>query len=85
MQKHSNIFPKVSGCIRKVLPVASLCAAVVLLASWSSPSAKGLRSSFRWQDTIVKTAYQQMIDSLYDLNLSPDSLRRMGRSEAVLY
>jgi hypothetical protein len=57
----------------------------MLLASWSSPSAKGLRGAFRWQDTIVKTAYQQMIDSLYDLNLSPDSLRRMGLSEAILY
>ena len=85
MQRNSNIYSKTAGYLRKALILASLCSGLMLLASWSSPSAKGLRGSFRWQDTIVKTAYQQMIDSLYDLNLSPDSLRRMGLSEAILY
>ncbi len=85
MQRNSNIYSKTAGYLRKALILASLCSGLMLLASWSSPSAKGLRGAFRWQDTIVKTAYQQMIDSLYDLNLSPDSLRRMGLSEAILY
>ncbi|MBR4801677.1 MAG: hypothetical protein IK041_02590, partial [Bacteroidales bacterium] len=78
---------KIKPSLRKILFTVSAIGAVILVSAWSSPSSLGGkgRFAFRTNDTIVKTAYQQMIDSLYELNLSPDSLRKMGLSDAILF
>lgn len=82
--------------LKKLCAGACIVAFVVLCGAWSAPN-KGhysasltLRDTIKGavadtiRDTVVKTAYQKMIDSLYNLNLSPDSLKRMGLSESVL-
>lgn len=78
---------KIRQSLRKILLSCIGLGAVLLVCAWSSPGKDPgkLRVPFRLCDTIVKTAYQQMIDSLYELNLSPDSLRKMGLSDAVLF
>ena len=78
---------KIKPSLRKILFTVSAIGAVILVSAWSNPSSLGGkgRFAFKTNDTIVKTAYQQMIDSLYELNLSPDSLRKMGLSDAILF
>ena len=80
---NNNIHPS----LRKILFCCLALGAVLLASAWSRPSGIGGKGRFilKINDTIVKTAYQQMIDSLYELNLSPDSLRKMGLSDAVLF
>ena len=78
---------KIRQSLSKVSFYSLVLWAVLLASAWSRPSDLGKRGNFvlRINDTIVKTAYQQMIDSLYGLNLSPDSLKKMGLSDAVLF
>ncbi len=79
-------YKKLKAVVCDTITVAGLSLALVLLASWTCPPSKGLRPRLpAMQDTILKTAWQKMIDSLVDLNLSPDSLRKMGLSDAVLF
>lgn len=77
---------KIKPSLRKILFCCLALGAVLLAGAWSRPSGIGGKGRFvlRINDTIVKTAYQQMIDSLFELNLSPDSLKKMGLSDAVL-
>lgn len=78
---------KIKPSLRKILFCCLALGAVLLAGAWSRPSGIGGKGRFvlRINDTIVKTAYQQMIDSLFELNLSPDSLKKMGLSDAVLF
>lgn len=78
---------KIKPSLRKILFCCMALGAVLLAGAWSRPSGIGGKGRFvlRINDTIVKTAYQQMIDSLFELNLSPDSLKKMGLSDAVLF
>ena len=78
---------KIKSSLRKILFCCLALGAVLLAGAWSRPSGIGGKGRFvlRINDTIVKTAYQQMIDSLFELNLSPDSLKKMGLSDAVLF
>lgn len=73
--------------LKSLLWTAAVSGLVLLGCAWSSPSGRILSKVNRnfLTDTIVKTAYQQMIDSLYNLNLSPDSLRKMGLSDAIIF
>lgn len=78
---------KIKPSLRRILFCCLALGAVLLAGAWSRPANLGGKGRFvlRINDTIVKTAYQQMIDSLFELNLSPDSLRKMGLSDAVLF
>lgn len=78
---------KIKPSLRKIFFCCLALGAVLLAGAWSRPSGIGGKGRFvlRINDTIVKTAYQQMIDSLFELNLSPDSLKKMGLSDAVLF
>ena len=78
---------KMKPSLRKILFCSLALGVLVLASAWSRPSGIGREGRFVLgiSDTIVKTAYQQMIDSLYGLNLSPDSLKKMGLSDAVLF
>ena len=78
---------KIKPSLRKILFCCLALGAVLLASAWSRPTGNVGKGRFvlKISDTIVKTAYQQMIDSLFELNLSPDSLRKMGLSDAVLF
>lgn len=78
---------KIKPSLRKILFCCLALGAVLLAGAWSRPSGIGGKGRFvlRINDTIVKKAYQQMIDSLFELNLSPDSLKKMGLSDDVLF
>ena len=57
---------------------------IILLESWSRPKAF-LGSALSVRDTVVTdSAFQRLVDSLAALNISPDSLRKMGLDERVL-
>lgn len=79
--------------LRKALNAALVAAIALTLQSWSRPSSeKGrpngdmfLNLENVFAGDTVYTAYDRMIDSLADLNLSRDSLKRMGLSEKVLF
>ncbi len=79
--------------LRRILGVAVAAAVAFALQSWSSPSAVRECTEINlfpghgelFVEDTVYTAYNRMIDSLADLNLSRDSLRRMGLSERVLF
>lgn len=86
-----NISGAVFGYGRRLAAAAALLLTAFALQSWSRPSrlpSEGFRmpdhGSCILQDTVY-TAYDRMIDSLADLNLSRDSLRRMGLDERVLF
>ena len=78
---------KIKPSLRKILFYSLVAGCVLMASAWSRPTNLGGKGRFvlRINDTIVKTAYQQMIDSLYELNLSPDSLRKMGLSDEILF
>ncbi|MBP5391194.1 MAG: putative porin [Bacteroidales bacterium] len=78
---------KIKPSLRKILFCCLALGAVLLASAWSRPTGNVGKGRFvlKISDTIVKTAYQQMIDSLFELNLSPDSLKKMGLSDAVLF
>lgn len=57
---------------------------IILLESWSRPT-HILKNSINLRDTVVTdSAFQRLVDSLAALNISPDSLRKMGLDERVL-
>src|SRR5574344_822315 len=89
-EKRRNIFNK--GLKSVFIPTAVFLF-IAVLQSWSRPEAlrkeTGLFSSSAgavaaMRDS-VRTEYQKKIDSLAGLNLSLDSLRRMGLSESILF
>lgn len=74
------------GEIKNILIAFAAGIIFFALQSWSTPKAfiYSVKAPFYTSDTVVYTAYNRMIDSLADLNLSRDSLGRMGLSNRVL-
>lgn len=89
-EKRRNIFNK--GLKLVFIPTAVFLF-IAVLQSWSRPEALRKEAGFfsssagavaAMRDS-VRTEYQKKIDSLAGLNLSMDSLRRMGLSESILF
>lgn len=76
----------------KISEVAlAVAAAIILLClqSWSTPqysrgAKAGISELYKLSSDTTVTAYKRFIDSLRNLNLSPDSLRKMGLSDTIL-